>query len=311
MQQSPVKKGAQGKNIRISKRRLRRAFRLGCLPAAVIGPLALTGLLIAVFLRQAPFWVGTPQQYLFVQRFDTGLAVLLICQLAAHWLLGLMAASGGASAIGEQVSLRPRLIAVRRRLLIPTLAVFALRLLLLIWVVGAGVVVYLSGLILPDAVRAQAAFIRLDRTTTILALGVMAVFAAYWLIGPFLWTRSSVALGALGAALTPDRKSRRWMAASARLGVELAQLLLIAWGVGLVVLILATADDPYYYYMGSYAPPSPPSSWPGWEWFLRHRLSYLAAGAGILFTAALQYGLSWVYRWAVPLALRLRRRLEW
>jgi hypothetical protein len=306
---SRLRKQQKQQDIRISKRRLQRVLRLGCLPAAVIGPLALTGLIIAAFFRQAPYWAPVPQQYLFLRRFNTGLVVLLVCQIGAHWILGLMAASGGALAVGEGVDLRSRLIIAHRRLLIPTLAVFALRLLLLIWVAGAGVVVYLSGLILPDALRQQAALIRLDRVTTILVLGVMAVFAAYWLIGPFLRRRGSTALGALGAALAPDRKGRRWMAASARLGVGLAQLLLIAWGVGLVTLVLATAIDPYYD-GGAYPFSSINSSWPEWQRLLRYRVSYLAAGAGILLAAGVQYGMAWVYRWAVPLALRLRRRAE-
>jgi hypothetical protein len=295
-------------SIRISKRRLRRALQLGCLPAAVIGPLAVTGFLILVYLRRAPFWAANPQQYLFGQRFAAGLVVLMVCHVLAHWLLGLMAASRGASAIGERVNLLPRLIVIRRRLLLPTLALFALRLILLIWVVGAGVVVFLSPLILPDAIRTQAAFIRLDRTRLILTLGVMAAFAAYWLAGPFLRVRGSTALGALGAALAPDRKSRRWMAASARLGVGLGQLLLVTWGLGLALLVLATLSDPHY----STALPSPGNNplWPRWQWYLQNRLSYLAVGAGIVLAAGLQIVMPWVYRQAAPLALRLRRWVE-
>jgi hypothetical protein len=305
MPEAPVKKTAQRQGLRIKKRTLRRASRLGCLPAAVIGPLAIVGLLIVRFYRQAPFWVASPQQYLFEKRFTAGLVVLIVCQVFAHWLLGLMAASGGASAIGEHCNPRPRLIVIRRRLLIPMLALFALRLMVLFWVVGAGVVVYRSALVLPDSIRTREAFVRLDRTTLILMLGVMAVFAAYWLAGPFLRVRGSTALGALGAALAPDRKSRRWMAVSARLGLGLAQLLLVTWGLGLAILILVTLSSPRYTSMQPVIALG--NMWPGWWTYWQYPLSYLALGAGIVLVAGLQIVMAWVYRWAAPLALRLRR----
>jgi hypothetical protein len=306
MSEAPVKKAAQQGVLRIKKRTLRRVFRIGCLPAAVIGPLAIAGLVILLFLRQAPFWVTIPSQYLFVERFNAGLIVLSLCYLAPHWTLGLMAARGGASAVGRGVKPGPRLIVVRRRLLIPTLALFAQRLVLLAWVAGAGVAAFWSDLFLPDMLTPPAAFIRLDRTRTILALGLLAVLAIYWLVGPFLRTRTSTALGALGAALSPDRGGRRWLAVSARLGLGLAQLLLIAWGTGLVVLIAVTLINPQY--SSARLAPLTFSDWSQqWRWLLGHNPSYLVAGVGILLVAGVQYGFSWVYCWAASLVLRLRR----
>jgi hypothetical protein len=303
MPEAPVKKTAQQGVLRIKKRTLRRVFRIGCLPAAVIGPLAIVGLVILLFFRQPAIWAYVS---LFIARFNAGLVVLLLCHLATHWALGLMAARGGASAVGGGVKPGPRLIVVRRRLLIPTLALFAQRLVLLAWVVGAGAVVFWSKETLPDLVRPSATFIRLDRTRTILALGLLAVFAAYWLVGSFLRTRSSTALGALGAALSPDRGGRRWMAVSVRLGVGLAQLLLIAWGAGLVVLIAVTLINPQYS-SARLAPLTFPDWSEQWQWLLRHNLSYLVVGAGILLVAGVQYVFSWVYCWAASLVLRLRR----
>jgi hypothetical protein len=221
--------------------RRRRALRRGCGPFG-LGAVAVTVLLaVAVTVINVPSFISDPFGY----RVENGLAITLIIVAAfnvvATWLLGVLAARSGARAArGQGQLMRPRLAVARRQMLPHTLAVIALRVVLILTLVGIGLAVVASTSYfdnLNDAVRAL--FSRV-----LLAAPLLTVLGLHLLGGPVLRMFYSTALGAFGASTTSDRDARISAALTARAIAGVVGIVALVWGVVLFSLLLTTINQP-------------------------------------------------------------------
>lgn len=234
--------------LRDNKRRRRLLITIGCLPVTIITALALILVLNFVFFFQAPTWIPDKTSYLVAGRLLLSLGTLASMQMLVTWGIGLMAAFMGLrAAAGQGGLLIRRLAVIRRRLEIGTWAVVALRLVVVLILVASAAYLFTSLLgfhLAWDFADSFSLFV--SRYPALFGLAA-SICLAQWLIGPFLRLRYSLALGALAGAWTRDRDYRPWLALSLRLGMGLAGLLALIWGITIVRLTVGIIFDPVGY----------------------------------------------------------------
>lgn len=234
----------------LSMRRVRRAFRIGCLPVAVVSIALLALFILTMTYTSPPPWASmTPvDEYRWMVRGRLGLSLasLAVLQFLATWLLALATAAGAAAAVSARAALRPRLRVVRRRQRVAVLAVLLVRLALLgVLAVGA-VHVYTTRLgprlNLNGAVQLRLTLLRAPLLPA-LAGGLSLLL---FLAGPLLQRRYGLALGALAGAFARERGQRAWAGVNARLSAGLATILGLLWSSAVGVLGYLAAFDPFY-----------------------------------------------------------------
>lgn len=224
---------------------LRRFLSVGgCLPLAVLVALVLLAFVNAVTYVRPPSWIDDVAEWRLSGRLLVSFWVVAGLQLIATWILGLSGAIAGAQAHNETGDLGRRLRRAQWRLVAAALGVLALRLLLLIVVLTA--VGLVAGHVFNPTIDGWLAsrLLQLSRRYAWLGLASAAVIGLHLLIGPFLRTRYSVALGLWAAARARNDEERAWAAASARLMAGFAGVFGLLWGGATIVLVWASLTDP-------------------------------------------------------------------
>lgn len=234
-----------------SRIRTRRLLRIGCLPVTLGVAFLLIGLFGFLF-SIPPTYVRDRAEYQIAAFVSVSLIILLLLQLAATWLVGLLAANAGAQASkGSGQMLVRRLRVVRQRLAIPTLSVVLLRLGVVLVITVASVFAYtnlLSSTYRPEFLE----WLRRDSGNLYFLIALLGVALPYWLGGPFLRMRFSAALGALAGSWAKRADERTSYGLAARLGAGFAAVLAAMWGGAIGVLVVLSIVDPisrgsYYY----------------------------------------------------------------
>jgi hypothetical protein len=226
--------------------RLATFAHIGCLPLLVLGGLALIGLLVLITYRVPQPWITDAREWRISGRLSLILYGLISLQYVVSWILGLIAAAGGARVTAHGVDLRSRLRTAGREVRFAVFAVIGLRLLLIAALVVSCLYAftYVFGPPIDVAGALDIERLALLRPLSMIVAGGLLV--VHLLAGPWLRLRYSTRLGALAASYAKTREQRVWNALTARLGAGLTGALTLLWGSSIVSLVLSMILDPVF-----------------------------------------------------------------
>ncbi|MBN1313092.1 MAG: hypothetical protein JXB30_16900 [Anaerolineae bacterium] len=304
-----------GKQLkRKNRQRRRRLLQVGGLPFTLMMAACLLLVVNGVFISKAPSWVTDPDEYLLGQRILGTLGTLTGLHLIGTWLLGLLgAAMAGAAAAGQGGMLRQRLTVLHRRTMIVAWAVFLLR-----WILLAALIV---SAILADRYISNVSitgddYFNVFGVEWVISVVALVTLLIHLLSGPFLRLRYSMAVGALGATWSRQRRWRLLAAVTARTAAGLLGSVALLWGGVFGILIILTIRQPL-----SHSLPIDFHQifFPALSWSMASSLLFLLGLTVLIWLyvigqLVLPFCLLWLARWRlahrVPVAERHIRRWE-
>lgn len=224
----------------------------------VVLGILITILINLVAFTNVPYYVADVRSYVVGGHLALSAGLLMIVQVIANWILGLIAAGRGSQTTRRGGGfLRHRLRLVFRTMWVAVVSLLGLRLVILgVFVVGS--ILTFTRWLGPSLYSADVAYIRDVASAQGLPLALLILIAcAQWLTAPFLRARYSAALGALGATWAAVPLEKAFMGLTFRLGAGLMASLAVLWGYGLVTLWYLTLTNP----ASSLSYQVPPPTW--------------------------------------------------